>query len=275
MPSIVAVRSSVAMHPPLPAVTVLAGLLLLAGCRAEPASSGPGPVVFAAASLGDAMTEIAAAWVADGGGTPRVNVAGSNVLARQLVAAPGAADVFLSADEAWLDVLDRQGLLAPGSRRTPVANRLAVIAARGSGLRPVESAAGLDALTGRRWVLADPEAVPAGRYARGFLERAGLWDRLAGRRVPAADVRAALALVAADDTLVGIVYRTDAASDERVEVLYAVPAAAAPEIRYGAAALAAAPHPDVAARFLDFLAGPQATAVFQRLGFVTPGDAAP
>lgn len=251
------------------ALAILA-TLALAGCGTRAGDDGtPGEVVvFAAASLRDALAELAPVVEAGCGATPLYNFAGSNVLARQIEAAP-AADLFLSADERWADELETAGRLVPGTRRTLLSNRLVVVA------RPDGPAlSGPADLAGPGYAhlsIGDPEGVPAGVYARRFLEGAGLWEAVAGRVVPAPDVRAALALVEARDDAVGIVYTTDARSSEKVRVLFEVPAGNAPEIRYTAAAVAGGPAGEATARScLEALAGGEALAVFERHGFSAP-----
>jgi len=261
-------RSGVALL--LLAVLAVPLVLALAGCGEANPEAGE-VVVFAAASLRDALTELAPLVEAGCSATPLYNFAGSNVLARQIEAAP-AADLFLSADERWADELEAAGRLVPGTRRTLLSNRLVVVA------RPAGPAlAGPADLAGPDYAhlsIGDPEGVPAGVYARRFLEGAGLWNAVAGRVVPAPDVRAALALVEARDDAVGIVYATDARSSEKVRVLFAVPAGDAPEIRYTAAAVAGGPAGEATARScLEALAGPEALAVFERHGFSAPGAA--
>jgi len=253
----------------------LALSLTLAGCAGEPRDEEV--VVFAAASLRDSVAEVGNAFEAATGVRTIFNFAGSNVLARQIEAAP-VADVFLSADEAWVDHLERLGRVAAANRRGFLSNRLVVIAHRSSPheIATPEELAGLDF---EHLSLGDPAAVPAGRYARSFLEavpvgEAHLWRLLEARVVPAPDVRAALALVAAEPDALGVVYRTDVAASDGVRVLYEVPPTLAPEIRYGAALVEGAPAPALGRRFLDFLGGAEAQAIFERWGFLIP-EAAP
>ena len=135
--------------------------------------------------------------------------------------------------------------------------------------RPVASARDLVAF--ERLSLADPAAVPAGVYAKTWLEHEGVWAQIAPKVVPALDVRAALAAVAAGNLPVGIVYATDAISSNKVKVVYRVPASATPDLRYFAAPVA--PASSAATAFVTFLKGPKARAIFARYGFtpLTPG----
>ncbi|MEE8585203.1 MAG: molybdate ABC transporter substrate-binding protein [Acidobacteriota bacterium] len=241
--------------------------ILLTGCAGE---RGEGEVmVFAAASLREALQEISAPFQKSSSIRTVFNFAGSNVLARQIEAAP-AADVFLSANKEWMDYLQELGRIEPGTRRTFASNRLAVIAHRNNPVQ-LNDPAQLADLDFRFLSLADPEAVPAGRYARQYLQgidgSGQLWNRLSSRVAPAPDVRAAMALVEADPEILGIVYRTDAASSQRVRVLYEVPAKQGPEIRYSAALLRDGPNPEAGRRFLEFLAGKEAMEMLEALGF--------
>ncbi len=248
-------------------------LSVVGGCSRQPAADGEEVLVFAAASLRDVLTELSELYAASAGARPVFNFAGSQVLAQQLLAAPRAADLYISGDQAWTGRLHDEGLLASGSCRAILSNRLVVIVHHDSTLR-LERPAELAALEYRFLSLADPRAAPAGRYARAFLEgipsaRGTLWDAVEDRVAPAADVRAALALVEAEPAAVGIVYGTDARSSDRVRVIYEVPDELSPEIRFSAAILREAPRPQAARDFLDFLTGPVAGEVFERHGFLT------
>lgn len=251
------------------AVWTLAVLALAATCTAPPDRL----VVFAASSLEDVLGAVSSELAgAEALQEPVFNFAGSNVLARQIEAG-AVADVFLCADEAWMDALEERDLLLPGTRRTVVSNRLVVVAREDASfeMREIGDLAELDM---RYLALGDPEAVPAGRYARRYLESVrhadgSLWQAVRSRIAPAPDVRAALALVEADPSLVGIVYASDALSSRRVRVLYAVPLDEGPAIRYAGAVLRRAPRADRARTYLRELSGPEARAVFERYGFVS------
>ena len=254
---------------PLCALCALcASVALLVGCTVDRRGEGE-VVVFAAASLRDALQDLSAPFQKGSGIRTVFNLAGSNVLARQIEAAP-AADVYLSANQEWMDYLQEAGRIEPGTRRTFASNRLVVIAQRDNPTQ-LNDPAQLADLDFRFLSLADPEAVPAGRYARQYLQgidgSGQLWNRLSSRVAPAPDVRAALALVAADPDILGIVYRTDAASSQRVRVLYEVPANEGPVIRYSAALLRDGPNPEAGRRFLEFLSGEEAMGVLEALGF--------
>lgn len=249
--------------------------LLAAGLGTACRDADPGRsqlVVFAAASLRDFAGDLGAELERRQSAEVVFNFAGSNTLAQQILAAPGA-DVFLSADERWVDVLDAAERTVPGSRRVFLSNRLVLIARRDAGLE-IDDPRDLAGAEFRFLAVADPEAVPAGRYARAALEQAGgdLWNALAGRLAPALDVRAALALVESDPEILGIVYRTDAATSEEVRALYAFPAVEDAPVRYCAARVADAPSPELADRFLDLLMSPTAREIAARHGFSAPEE---
>lgn len=229
--------------------------------------------VFAAASLTDVLAELARDWERSSGVRVRLSFAATSVLARQ-VEAGGAADVFVSADQEWLDYLAARGLIAPGSRRDLAANQLVLIAPVDSSLRlqltPGDAlAAGLvHALGDGRLAIADPAAVPAGRYARTALTRLGVWDSVSGRLAPAENVRTALQYVARGEAPLGIVYATDVRGEANVRVLAVFPDGSHAPIVYPAAALTGARPESVA--WLDFLSGTAARAVWKKHGFREP-----
>jgi molybdate transport system substrate-binding protein len=219
-------------------------------------------LVFAAASLSDALTEAGKAYEAGGGGPVRFNFNASNDLARQIKAGAPAA-VFVSANRAQMERLEKVGKVRAGEAFALLGNTLVVIEPREGKPRPVAS--GRDLLGFDRLSLADPAAVPAGVYAKTWLEHEGVWARIAPKVVPALDVRAALAAVAAGNLPVGIVYATDALSSDKVRVVYRVPAESAPDLRYFAAPVA--PGSPGVASFVAFLKGPKARAILARYGF--------
>jgi molybdate transport system substrate-binding protein len=230
----------------------------VAACN-SPATDERGPVVLAAASLQEALSEAAAAWEAAGHAKPVLSFAATSALARQIEqGAP--ADLFISADEDWMDSLQDAGQLQAGTRRDLLTNRLVLVAARGGAV------ANLEALGDGKLALADPAAVPAGKYARAALESVGQWADLADNVVPAENVRAALALVERGEAPLGIVYSTDALASDGVEVVDTLPASSHPPIRYPGAILAASRNSDAKA-FLIFLASPQAGRIFRKYCF--------
>lgn len=224
-----------------------------------------GPLVLAAASLQEAMTDAADAWARQGHQRPVVSFAASSVLARQAEAG-GAADLFVSADEQWMDYLAQRGLLAPGSRADLVGNRLVVIAPIGSHVRVTARTLGRQ-LSAGPVAMADPSSVPAGRYGKAALQRMGAWGAVAPHVVSGDSVRAALALVERGAAPFGIVYATDARASSKVRVAGVFPASSHRPIVYPLARLKASRDPD-AEGFRRFLLSPRGKAIFARLGFI-------
>lgn len=222
--------------------------------------------VFAAASLTDALNEIGEAYEHQTGDTISFNFAASSTLARQIEAG-APADIFFSADEAKMDALEQRNLIVGETRRSCLGNTLVVVvpAKDGASIRTVE-----DLATPRvqRLALANPQAVPAGVYAKAFLESQKLWKKVASKVVPTEHVRAALAAVEAGNVDAAIVYGTDAAISKKVKVAITVPRNQGPAISYPVALLKHAPQPEAARRFLDYLASSSADAVFRHYGFV-------
>ena len=177
-------------------------------------------VVSVALSLTEAMEAVAEQYQEASGVRVRVNAGASNALARQIIEG-AAVDVFVSADEAQMDLVERANRLEPGTRIDFLGNELVLVAARGSGLE-LHAPGDLLAPRIRRIVIGDPAGVPAGVYARRYLESVNLWGPLESKLVPTASVRAALAAVVSTDADAGFVYRTDAARAS-VDVLFMVP----------------------------------------------------
>ena len=224
--------------------------------------------VFAASSLTDAMKEIVARFEKESGRHATLNFGGSSLLARQIEeGAP--ADVFVAADEAKMDQLQKSNLIDEASRKDLLGNSLVIVTAVDSSLT-ITSPKDLLRPEFRKIALADPQVVPAGIYAREFLARAHLAEPLRGRVVPTDNVRAALAAVEAGNADAAFVYKTDAAISKRVRVIYDVPEKDAPEIRYPVAILRETKERAAAEQFVRYLQSPAATAVFVRYGFVVP-----
>ncbi len=178
--------------------------------------------MHAAASLTDAMKEIGAAYEKESGDKLQFNFGASNMLARQIEeGAP--ADVFFSADEAKMDALEKKDLLLPGTRRSLLSNSLVIVVAADSGMSP-KSAADLAKPEYKKLALAEPRSVPAGIYAREYLEKLGLWEAVKEKVVPTENVRAALAAVESGNVDAGIVYKTDALISKKVKVRSKSPA---------------------------------------------------
>jgi molybdate transport system substrate-binding protein len=222
--------------------------------------------VFAAASLTDAMREIAVNFENQTGTHVSLNLGASSLLERQIEAG-ALADVFFSADDAKMEELARKGLIDSATRKDLLGNSLVIVIA--ANVRPTIKVPG-DLLRPevRRIAVADPQAVPAGIYARTFLERVSLFEKLRSRLVPTENVRAALAAVEAGSVDAAFVYKTDAAISKRVQVALAVPGDDVPAITYPVAVLRGTKHPANAAEFVHYLQSKSAGAVFTSFGFV-------
>lgn len=261
------------MTPALAPASRLARALLLALALLAPLRAEAGEVtVFAAVSLAEAMDEVGRLWNEATGHKVAVALAASPVLARQI--AQGApADVFVSADIGWMDWLEVEGGVVPGSRVDLLGNAL-VLVAHGPEAAPVAIAPGLDlaAMLGDgRLAMALVDSVPAGIYGRAALESLDAWDQVASRLAQADNVRAALALVALGEAPLGVVYATDAVAEPRVSVVGTFPADSHPPIVYPAAVVAGRDNP-LGPEFLAFLQGDAARAAFERQGFTMLGD---
>lgn len=252
------------------------------GARTADSAPGAGQVsgevlVFAAASLREAMQELGTAFQRQAGARVTFNFAGSNDLAHQIAAARGM-DLFLSASEAWMDTVQNAGRLVPGTRRDLLSNTLVVVA-NSRDTSTVAEPCALATLPFRNLAMGDPDAVPAGTYARTWMRSVQcggrpLWDAVRDRVAPAPDVRAAMGLVLADPRVMAVAYRTDQiAFADRTRVLYEV--RDGPPIRYALAQVAEGDNPAAAQRFREFLSTSQAAEVFRRHGFTPVPAAAP
>ncbi len=244
-----------------------------AACREEEALT-----VFAAASLREVCEVLEEDLERELGVELRFNFAGSNVLAEQLIASTRGG-VFLSADGLQLDRVEFAGRAVPGTRRLFAGNALVVVVPKASGLS-MASPLDLAREEFERIALANPEAVPAGRYAHEWLGALGLWDDLEHKLVPATNVRAALMTVEAGAVDAGICYASDALASDRVRVIWRAEGTAAPRVRYHAVAVAfedgSQRHDRLgraAARLLELLDGPRCRAVLAEHGFAALDDA--
>jgi len=247
---------------------VLTFLALLAAAWLGGAQSMPAakPItVSAAVSLTDALTAIGEEYAKQKRGTVRFNFAASNELARQIVSG-APVDVFVSADEAQMDVVAGANLIAAGTRVDLLRNQLAVVVPSDRP-RTLSSIRELTSPGVRRIAIGDPAAVPAGVYAKQYLEKEGLWATLEPKMVPSGSVRAALAAVESGAADAAIVYRTDTRVALKASAAFVVPADAGPRIVYPAAVISSAAAPNEARRFVDFLRGEIAKQIFQRFGF--------
>ncbi|MDF3020347.1 MAG: modA [Steroidobacteraceae bacterium] len=251
------------------ALTWLALLTLTAFSGAASAQERKKPelLVFAAASLTNALTELSSAWETRSGTPVKMSLAASSVLARQIEAG-GGADVFISADQEWMDYLAARALIDKPSRRDLIGNRLVLIAPADSRIE-LTIAPGFKlaaALGSGRLSIGDPDTVPAGRYARSALVTLGAWDEVVDKLVRAENVRAALTYVSRGEAPLGIVYATDATVDSNVRVVTTFPDNTHAPITYPAAATTGA-KPEAAA-YLAFLGSPDAVPVWKRYGFL-------
>jgi molybdate transport system substrate-binding protein len=238
------------------------GLAIFAG-----ASLRAGEItLFAAASLTDALKHIATIYEKHSNDKISFNFGASSMLARQIEeGAP--ADIFFSADEAKMDGLEKKGLIVKETRKSRLSNSLVIVVASKGGVA-IESPKDLATDKVKRLAMAEPRTVPAGVYAKEYLQKQRLWSAVEGKVVPTENVRAALAAVEAGNVDAGIVYKTDAGISKKVKVAYEVPRSEGPAIRYPVALVKESSHPDAARKFLGYLNSPDAARVFENYGFV-------
>jgi molybdate transport system substrate-binding protein len=226
-----------------------------------------GLLVFAAASMTNVLEEFGTAFTQSTGTPVKFSFAASSVLARQIEAG-GRADVFVSADQEWMDYLQARDLIDKASRRDLVGNRLVLIAPADSklSLKIAPRFALAAALGDGRLATGDPDTVPVGRYARTALTKLGVWDQVEARLVRAENVRSAMLFVARGEVPLGIVYSTDALVDTKVRVVDTFPEDTHAPITYPAAAVRGA-NPESAA-LLKFLSGSDAQTIWRKFGFI-------
>lgn len=247
----------------------LIGLLSAQVTLAWATPSRTAPLVLAAASMQESLNAAADSWVVAGHPRPVLSFAASSALARQ-IAAGGPADLFISADEEWMDDVQLRRLLAPRSRANLVANALVLIAPKEQPVQ-LRIAKGMPlarALGSSRLAMADPDSVPAGKYGKAALTTLGVWPSVVNKVARAENVRAALALVERGEAPLGIVYATDARASTKVTVVGTFPAASHPPIRYPIARLTRSTNPETE-RFRRFLLSAKGKAIFARFGFAT------
>ncbi|HEX8486792.1 molybdate ABC transporter substrate-binding protein [Sphingomonas sp.] len=244
---------------------LLSALIAMAAAPAW-AQAPRGPLVLAAASLQEAFDAAASAWARKGHPRPILSYAASSALARQ-VQAGARADLFASADRAWMDVVAKAGRIVPGTRADIAGNRLVVVAARGTAERLTLRTLGR-VLSRGPVAMADPAGVPAGRYGQAALTRLGAWAQVAPHVVRAENVRAALALVERGAAPYGIVYATDARASGRVRIAGVFPTGSHPPIRYPIARLTGGSAE--AEGFRRFLLSREGVAILTRHGFTRP-----
>lgn len=234
---------------------------------AAPVFSAP-PLVLAAASLQESLNAAADAWASRHHARPILSFAASSALAKQ-VEAGAPADIFVSADEPWMDYVAGRGLLKAGTRVSFLANRLVLVAPVASA-KPVPIRPGFPLarlLVDGKLAMGEASSVPAGRYGKEALARLGIWDEVAGHVAGADNVRAALALVERGEAPYGIVYATDAIASKRVRIVGIFPENSHAPITYPIALLATSASPD-AEGFRRFLISSTGKAIFRRYGFI-------
>ena len=225
--------------------------------------------VFAAASLREALDAVVRPFEAATGHRVAVAYAASNALAKQIEAGAPAA-IFVSADTDWVDYVEARGFALAGSRTNLLRNDLVLVAPAGS-KASVRLAPGVDLsplLQDGRLAIANPDSVPAGRYAKAALTALGAWERVSTRIAPAENVRAALSFVARGEAPLGIVYRTDALAEKDVRIVDTFPANTHAPITYPGTVLLGARAEAIA--YLNFLSSTQARDTWKRYGFLEP-----
>ncbi len=261
---------------------MLSRRLLLAAAVAPTAVAGAtlpafaaDPIVFAAASLRNALDDVATTYKQKTGKTVAISYGGTATLARQIEqGAP--ADIFFSADVTWMDYAADHQLIRPETRRTLLGNEIVLVVPKAS-TATIAIGDGMDLAgllgPGGHLAMANVDSVPAGRYGKAALETLGAWDSVADRVVQSENVRLALAFVARGEAPAGIVYATDAAAEPAVKAIATFPADSHPPILYPVAMTASSTDPDARA-FFDFLQSDAALPAYRRQGFtvVAPGS---
>jgi molybdate transport system substrate-binding protein len=247
-------------------VAALATLLLSLPATARD-EQRPELLVFAAASLTNVLEELSAAWKTHSSVPVKLAFAASSTLARQIEAG-GGADVFVSADQEWMDYLQQRGLIQASTRTDLVGNRLVLIepADGKSQLKITPGFRLAEALGGGRLSTGDPETVPVGRYARSALRSLGVWGEIQDRLVRADNVRNAMMFVVRGEAPLGIVYTTDALAEPKVRIIDTFPANTHAPINYPGAVTRSARGEATA--FLSYLASPEASDTWKKFGFL-------
>jgi molybdate transport system substrate-binding protein len=248
-------------------VALLSALLIVSrGASAEDSGSNAPVIVFAAASLKNALDGISSAWQQDSGQTVKTSYAASSTLAKQLEE-DAPAQIFISADLDWMNYAEGKGLIHPESRTNLLGNKLVLVAPKDSTIA-IELKPGADlakALGDGRLAVGNVDSVPAGKYGKAALEKLGIWSSVSNKLAQAESVRAALLLVSRGEAALGIVYQTDAVSDPGVKIVAAFPADSHPPIIYPAALTKKANA--AAAAFLGYIRSTKAAPFFVAQGF--------
>jgi molybdate transport system substrate-binding protein len=249
-------------------VLALAGLPMARAQDAAPtAATTKSVVVFAAASLKNALDTISKNWEAKTGNKATLSFAASSAIAKQIESG-APADLFISADLKWMDWLAERKLINADTRKTLLGNTLVLIAPKDSTTTlKIEKGFKLaEALGDGRLAMGDPKSVPAGVYGKAALTSLGVWDQVEAKVAGAESVRAALAYVSRGETPFGIVYGTDAKADPAVKVVDTFPADSHEPIVYPVALTASSTNAEAKA-YLDYLSSPDAAEVFEAEGF--------
>ena len=254
------------------ALGVAAAVLFACGTLTSPAQSqGEGLIVFAAASLKNALDDINAEWQKETGKKAVISYAASSALAKQIEqGAP--AQMFISADLAWMDYLAGKSPISPETRSNLLGNHIVLITPKDQA-KTIEIKPGFDLagfLGDGRLAMANVASVPAGKYGKAALEKLNVWASVSDKVAQADNVRAALLLVSRGEAAAGIVYQTDAAADPNVKIVGIFPEDTHPPIIYPVALTAGASHPDAAA-FLDYVKSAKARPFFEAQGFTVLG----
>jgi molybdate transport system substrate-binding protein len=242
-------------------------LLLIAPLVAARPVAADDVVVFAAASLKNALDDAVGAYQRHQGDKMSVSYAASSALAKQIESG-APADLFISADLDWMDYVEERNLIKPKTRKNLLGNHLVLVAPVGSDIK-VEIKPGFplaSLLKGGRLAIADPNLVPAGKYGKAALEKLGVWASIADKLAPADNVRSALFFVSRQESPLGVVYQTDAIADPGTKVVGVFPEETHPPIIYPIALTAAGKSTD-AAKFLAFLESAAAKPFFEKQGF--------
>ncbi len=242
--------------------------VLLAGSGLQTQAQFRDVLVFGAASLKNALEEANNLFLFENGSGIKVSYGASSALAKQIEnGAP--ADVFISADPDWMDYVAERKLINPETREKFLGNKLVLITGANSNVALTigQNFPLAQALGNGRLAMADPAAVPAGKYGKAALEKLGVWASVANKVAPAQDVRAALLFVSRGEAPLGIVYQTDAAADKNVKVVATFPESTHPPIIYPIAILASSTN-GVAPVYVQYLLSPKAAPFFEKQGFV-------
>ncbi len=254
---------------------LLTGMALALGLASNPGAAqaqAQGVVVFAAASMKNALDEAAANWAkASGRPAPRISYAASSALAKQIESG-APADLFISADLDWMDYLAKKSLIRSDTRVSLLGNRIVLVGAKAStanvALKPGVDLAAL--LGSGRLAMGNVDSVPAGKYGKAALEKLGAWDKVREKIAQADNVRAALLLVSRGEAPLGIVYATDAAADPQVKVIATFPEDSHPPIVYPVAQTTESKDAETGA-WLKCIESDKAKPIYEEQGFTVLG----